>query len=124
MNVQIQIEHWQTGSNEAFETAEYLLSGGRYVHCLFFCHLALEKALKAVVVKQTEDFAPKTHSLLRLAELATLHRTDELRKDHTTLTNFCMEGRYSQSIEFSPDEEITSYWFNRTKELLEWCGKK
>ena len=124
MNVQIQIEHWKNGSVEAIETADLLLTGGRYIHCLFFCHLSVEKALKAELVRFTEDFAPKTHHLLKLAELAGFELTEELRKDLTTLTNFCMEGRYSQSVEFNPDEEITSYWFNRTKELLIWCEKK
>lgn len=124
MNVQVQIEHWKNGSAEAIETAELLLAGGRYVHCLFFCHLSLEKALKAELVRHTNDFAPKTHNLLRLAELVGLDLTEELRVDLTTLTNFCMEGRYSQSIEFNPDEDITSHWFNRTKELLKWCEKK
>lgn len=124
MNVQVQIEHWKNGSAEAIETAELLLEGGRYVHCLFFCHLSMEKALKAELVRHTNDFAPKTHNLLRLAELAGFVLTDELRKDLTTLTNFCLEGMYSQSVEFNPDEEITTYWFKLTKELLIWCERK
>lgn len=124
MNIDVQIEHWQTGAEEAFETAELLLSGNRNIHCLFFCHLSMEKALKARVVMNTREFAPKTHNLLRLAELASFELDDSLRKDLMILTNFCLEGRYAQSVKFNPSNEITSHWYERTKELLKWCEKK
>lgn len=124
MNINVQIEHWRVGAHEAFETAEHLLAGSRNIHCLFFCHLSVEKALKAKVVEQTKDFAPKTHNLLRLAELGGHELNNILRKDLTILTNFCLEGRYSQSVNFNPSNELTKHWFERTKELLEWCEKK
>jgi HEPN domain-containing protein len=36
-------------------TAESLVSAGRYPPVIFFCHLALEKALKALYVEKFKD---------------------------------------------------------------------
>jgi len=42
----------------------------KYPYALFMGHLALEKLLKAVVVKNTRKHAPYTHSLEALARKA------------------------------------------------------
>ncbi|MEW6654049.1 MAG: HEPN domain-containing protein, partial [Bacteroidota bacterium] len=54
-------------------------SGKNFHFCLFLCHLSVEKLLNAFVVKTTNDFPPKTHNFLRLAELS------ELKCDDSTL---------------------------------------
>jgi len=32
----------------------------------FFCHLVIEKAIKAILVKHTGEIAPRSHNLLYL----------------------------------------------------------
>jgi len=51
-----QIDYWVKGAFSDIETAELLLTGKKYVKSLFFCHLAIEKILKALVVKNTCQF--------------------------------------------------------------------
>lgn len=53
-------------------TAESLASAGRYPPALFFVHLALEKALKALYIEKFNDTPEKTHSLVYLVELLDL----------------------------------------------------
>ncbi len=52
------VAYWRTGAKEDVETARVLLERDKRREALFFAHLALEKALKALVVKATRDLAP------------------------------------------------------------------
>lgn len=61
------IDYWFEGSDHDWSTAKVLFRNRKYVPCLFFCHLCLEKILKAHVVKETEEHAPFTHNLSYLA---------------------------------------------------------
>ncbi|KAF0146839.1 MAG: HEPN domain-containing protein, partial [Ignavibacteria bacterium] len=66
-----QIEYWTKAATLDLQSAIDIFESGKNFHfCLFLCHLSIEKLLKAFVVKITNDFPPKTHNLLRLAELA------------------------------------------------------
>ena len=56
-----------------------MLEHDRRRAALFFAHLALEKALKALVVKATGDFAPLTHNLVVLAEKTSLEFQESVR---------------------------------------------
>jgi len=64
-----QIDYWTRGADNDIETAELLISGKKYLEGLFFCHLTIEKILKALVVKRTDILAPKSHNLSYLSEL-------------------------------------------------------
>lgn len=52
LDIQKQIEFWKSGALESFDTAVILLNKRKYLHGLFFCHLTIEKALKAHVIKE------------------------------------------------------------------------
>jgi len=47
LDINKQIDYWTKGAFSDIETAELLLKGKKYVGSLFFCHLAIEKVLKA-----------------------------------------------------------------------------
>jgi len=46
------IKIWVDGARDAFDTSEKLFDSKKYHHALFFLHLALEKALKALYVSK------------------------------------------------------------------------
>ena len=71
-----QVLHWLNGANEDFEVSKILIQKRRYFHGLFFCHLVLEKALKAHVVMHTKELAPKSHNLIYLSEKSGLEFLD------------------------------------------------
>ncbi|MDR3610586.1 MAG: HEPN domain-containing protein, partial [Ignavibacteriaceae bacterium] len=60
-NKTAQIEYWKTTAISDLETSEILIEKGKTVHGLFWCHLTIEKMLKAHYVKANNEFAPKTH---------------------------------------------------------------
>lgn len=123
MDLNKQIEYWNSGAESDLETAELLISGKKYLEGLFFCHLTIEKALKALVVKATHQLAPKSHNLGYLAEIAELHLTDEQILFMAVLMKYQLEGRYPEYYPKTPSTELVKDYFNQTKNLFE-CLKK
>lgn len=64
LNIQKQIEYWISNAESDLETAKLLISNNKILHGLFFCHLVIEKALKAHVTKDTNEVPPKSHNLI------------------------------------------------------------
>jgi len=110
-----------------YETAKFLLKGKRYPECFFFCHLALEKILKALVVKQTKTHAPYIHKLVELAELAKVGLSPSQIDNLTTVTEFNIAARYNE-IKFNfykrCDKSYTEKYFLISKNLFLWLKKQ
>ncbi len=70
INVKKQILYWETGAEEELLNGRIMVENNRFLTSLFFCHLCLEKILKALVVKKTEQHPPRTHILSSLADTA------------------------------------------------------
>lgn len=79
-DIKKQVNLWHKGAKESLDDAQYLIKDGRVTLGLFALHLALEKAVKALVIKKTEEIPPRIHNLLTLADLASLTLTPE--KEH------------------------------------------
>ncbi len=77
LNVEKQINQLRDGALEAWSDAAYLLEGNRVWFGLFAVHLAVEKALKAHVIKETRDIPPFIHNLPNLADVARLNLNEE-----------------------------------------------
>ncbi len=124
MDVREQIAYWTTGSQEDFDAAGSLLEKGHLRHCLFFAHLAIEKVLKALVVRRTEEEPPKIHNLIRLAKLAQL-QLDEDREDLLReFGQYQLEGRYPDSQQLQLSDRYVQQELNRTQEILEWLRQQ
>jgi len=54
VNIDKQVAYWRNGAVEDWEVAAHLLERGNVRHGLFFVHLAVEKALKALVCRNTQ----------------------------------------------------------------------
>jgi HEPN domain-containing protein len=72
IDIQKQIVCWQNGALDDLESAKILISNNRFLHGLFLCHLVIEKSIKAIVVKATNEIAPRSHNLLFLSDMAKL----------------------------------------------------
>ena len=86
INTEKLIDYWRKSAEKDHETAEYLLEGKKYSACLFFCHLMIEKILKALVVKETKTHSPYTHKLVDLAKLAKIKLNKRQINNLTTET--------------------------------------
>ena len=122
-----QIDYWKKSAKRNLDTAEVLFQNKRYDSCLFFCHLALEKILKGLVVKQTEKAVPYIHYLEKLSLLAKLELTEEQIKNLRIITDFNIAGRYD-AVKFAfykkCTKDYTEKYFDITKKLFLWLEKK
>ena len=64
------VRRWREDAAEDIDLARRILEMKKPTRAMFFAHLALEKALKALVIRVTEKTPPKIHNLLILAERA------------------------------------------------------
>ncbi len=117
-----QIEYWRSGAIDNLDTAGILIEKGKLLEGLFFCHLAIEKALKANVTKATSDVPPKTHNLKRLADLAGLTFKESDYEFLATMMEFQLEGRYPEITKKSPDKKVSSSYLKEAKEFVEWLN--
>ncbi|WP_291321657.1 HEPN domain-containing protein [Desulfonatronospira sp.] len=111
-------------SQEDLEVAEQLLHSGKIRHGLFFLHLALEKALKAHVCNKTMDIAPRTHNLVRLAELADLKLAQQQRWVLADMNPYNLEGRYPHILSPIPDKQEVLRLLCKSKETIQWLKRK
>jgi HEPN domain-containing protein len=108
-------------------TAESLLSTGRYPPAIFFCHLALEKALKALYTEKFNDNPEKTHSLLYLVELLELELPQQYLDSLFVINRIGVAGRYPHNLEEVLEQYTkakTQKIVSETGEILSWLMQK
>ncbi len=119
--------YWSNLSAYDIKTADAMFKSRRYLYVLFTCQQAVEKILKALVTKNTNQFPPKTHDLLRLAELSKID-IDETRKEFLAkLSFYYIETRYPEELaKITKDiNRKTAFdYLNNTKALLRWLKLK
>jgi HEPN domain-containing protein len=123
LDIQKQIAYWVKGAKEDWKVAQELVERRRKRHGLFLAHLALEKVLKAHVCKNTEDLAPKIHSLSRLVDLTGLQPDQRQLEILGEMNGFQMEGRYPEFLGSAPTLKMTRRYMARTKEVFKWLIK-
>jgi len=124
MNLQQQIDYWREGSKEDIEAADALIANRKFRQALFFAHLATEKILKAHLAKVTGDVPPRTHDLLRLADLAGLIISDSQRIFLARLQRYCMEGRYPDFSPEAPSEDDAKNELRETRAVCLWLANQ
>jgi HEPN domain-containing protein len=88
------IDFWASEAEESLDVAKHLFEKKDYSYALFFGHLSVEKIIKAVLVKNTNQPAPRSHNLFRLAKEAQIEITDEQKHTLIRITAFNLEARY------------------------------
>ncbi|MDD4990009.1 MAG: HEPN domain-containing protein [Candidatus Pacebacteria bacterium] len=128
INIREVIDYWEQGAQNNFDTAKFLFKGRKYADCLFFCHLTLEKLLKAVVVRKTKTTAPYIHDLRRLAELADIPLKTEQGEILDEISIFNVAGRYpEEKLDFYKSynqKPIAEKYLKITSDLILWLKKK
>ena len=107
-------KEWIAGAKKDFEVAENLFNFKYYSHCLFFCHLSLEKILKAIIVKNTETHPPFSHDLRKLADIGNVYLDQKVKEFLDIVSAFNVAGRYSNEKfefykKFNKKEKAESY---------------
>ena len=120
IDIQKQIEYWRVGAAEEFDISVSLFEDSRLRHGLFFLHLTLEKIIKAHFCKKVNDLAPKSHNLIRLAELAMLSISDDDKAFLGEMTRFNIEGRYPDSFSEAPSAKTLFQIRQKGERIYKW----
>lgn len=124
INIQKQIDYWISGAEDDLVTADLLIREMRILHGLFFCHLVIEKSLKAHYVRKTGDIAPRTHNLVVLSENSGLELDEGKQIFLGILMKYQLQGRYPDYKPALPAQVIVIEYFNKTKALFQWLKMK
>jgi len=106
------------------ETAELLIKNNKLLHGLFFCHLVIEKALKANIVKVTSEIPTKSHNLILLLEKTELELGNDYEEFLGILMKYQLEGRYPDYNPVIPDQEKVFEYKKTTINLFQWLKEK
>lgn len=124
IDVKKQIEYWTKGAEDDLSTAELLIREKRILHGFFFCHLVIEKVIKAHVVKTSGEFAPRSHNLIYLSEKTDLVFDNETEIFMGILMKYQLQGRYPDYNPVIPDILKVNEYLEKTKTLLKWLKEK
>ena len=108
-------QEWSRQAEYDMETAIAMLDSGRYIYCVFMCHLSIEKALKALYAKKLAKNPSKTHSLVYLAQSIQLDLPEQTKEFLEILDDVSVPTRYPEELE----KLIKEYSKDRTKNILD-----
>lgn len=114
------IAHWRKRAKESLKVALLAMEAGSYGLALFHCHLAIEKALKALFMEEHRKEAPFTHDLAQLATMINREWTDEERRQLGRMTEYAVAARYDDPVwaEREATEETAREWIEKADALL------
>ena len=118
------ITYWVNSAEDDMKTAQILIHEKRFLHGLFFCHLVIEKTIKAHYVNKKNEIPPKTHNLIYLSEKSGLIFEDETLIFLGILMKYQLQGRYPDYDPIIPDHKVIDEYLKKTENLLEWLKKK
>lgn len=102
-----------------------MLNAGRYPYTVFFCHLAVEKALKAKIQEVTGKTPPKVHDLILLLKLAGLIPPRELADFIGKLSGVSTATRYPTDLSEllrTYTRETAGEYLRQTEEVVKWIA--
>lgn len=117
------IAYWNDASKRDIDTAQSLFRTGKYDYCLFLCHLAVEKILKAVAARHLKDHPPFTHNLLYLAGKTNLKLSKQQIELLDDINRFNMEVRYPEDLKAfykKVDKAYAQKYLKASKEIWKW----
>ena len=109
-----------TGAEEDLAAAQTLLTHAHLRFALFAAHLAVEKALKAHVIRQTHTMPPKIHNLIRLARIAQIQLDPQREQALRELLAYQLAGRYQDAVTAPIDPTTARSDLNTVRELVQW----
>ena len=114
------VRRWREDAREDMELARDISTREKHRHAMFFAHLALEKALKALVMRATGRPAPKIHNLPELASRTAVSFDEEQMEFLATMNFYQLAGRYLNSRDGRVDPDRAAQNFGQAERLFEW----
>ena len=105
------------------KTVSTLLKDRKYIYVVFMCHLAIEKALKAVLSEMFKELPPYTHNLNRLIELGNI-KLPHKHQDFINKINLqSVPTRYPEDFKKLSKEfnkKIAELYLKQTRGVIRW----
>ena len=127
MNAQEKYDYWLDIAQYDLETADTMLSGGRWLYVVFMCQQAIEKLVKGLYVIYVDDNVPKIHNIRvifeRFEDCFPDKPTDEYYNLFEDLTVHYLNGRYAdykQKLSERLNKHISAEFLKRTKGVFTW----
>jgi HEPN domain-containing protein len=120
-------EEWLRQSDYDMETAEYLFRGGRYMYCVFMCHLAIEKALKGLYFERLRQVPPKSHSLVFLLGEIGVRPPEDEGRFIVKLSEASIPTRYPEDLAKIQGEytaSVVGEILSKGKEVVAWIRRQ
>ena len=119
-------QEWMKQAEYDLKSAEILLKGKRYLHVVFLCHLAVEKALKGIYAHRFRKDPPRIHNLNYFVDILKLEPSEDLIKFLNQLSDLSVPTRYPEEIadlEREYNQAIGKAALKRGKEFVAWIKK-
>ena len=120
-------KEWLDQAAFDLKSAEVLLKGGRYTHCVFFCHLSVEKAIKAAYYQQFKREPPKIHNLNALLKEVNLKPPANLHNLISELSLASVPTRYPEELRTISKEfnkRTTLRILEQSREVVKWIKEQ
>lgn len=120
------INYWMDSAEKDFKTMNDLYQTKNYSWALFMGHLVIEKLLKALYVKQKEEYPPMVHDLRRICEKADVKPDFQRQILQDSITRFNINARYDdykQSFNKLCTDSFTAEWIDKIKDCRLWIKK-
>lgn len=116
---------WSEKSKESLEDAIYSLKNHRYGLTAFCCQQALEKILKAAIVKLKKQRPRKIHDLLPLQKDSGLKLSEEHIEQIAKISKFYFLVRYPDiSKKFFTTPQTAKETLKQTQKVFKWIENK
>ena len=116
-DIQKTVSYWVDGAQYDMSVANVLLKSKKYPYALFMGHLALEKLIKALIVKREKTHAPFSHSLPFLPENANMEFPEDVLVHLREFMEFHFEARYPDVTKEFYKKCTRDYTDRRLKEM-------
>lgn len=123
-------QYWIDTAQYDIDSAKVMLTGKRYLYVGFMCHLAIEKALKAIISNTDENIVPpKIHNLIRLANDGNLIEkfSSEQKEFLGRLNPLNIEARYpiyKDGVYKTLGDSECKTLLSETEELYTWIKQQ
>jgi HEPN domain-containing protein len=111
------VSYWVESAKYDLRVAEAMYRVKKYPYTLFMGHLALEKLLKGLVVKQTKTHAPFSHSLPYLAKSSRITIPESIQVSLSEFMEFHIEARYPDASKAFYKKCTNQYTKAKLKEI-------
>jgi len=127
MNVQEKFEYWRDIAQYDLDTAQAMLTAGRWLYVVFMCQQAIEKLCKGLYLLFIDDNVPWIHDInsliTKFADKLPAAIDDDKRRLFARLSAFYLNNRYpeyKERLSLSVNKEEAQKVLEETKEAFAW----